>query len=445
MTRFAPTEGVLSWGRVIRETQDVARPLWREDLPGLLREDTAAGRSCLAIGARRSYGDSGLNGGQTVIDMTGLDRGIAFDPARRTMRAEAGMTFDALLPILLRSGHFLPVTPGTRFVTLGGAVANDVHGKNHHGAGTFGCWVRRLGLLRSDGVEWELTPDDPTGLFAATVGGLGLTGIITWVEFEVIPAGSALMDTETVPFDDLDGFFAIAAESEAGFDYTVAWVDCLATGASLGRGIFSRGRHAPTGTRLLADKTGPAVPFEFPELALNGLSVRAFNTLYNWRSRMKAGKAVVPALSFFYPLDALRHWNRIYGRRGMYQYQSVVPPSAAREATRAMLQTIAAAGQGSFLAVLKTFGDRVSPGLLSFPREGTTLALDFPNRGSDTLSLLDRLDAIVREAGGRLYPAKDGRLPPDLFRSGYPALGAFEHHVDPQFSSRFWRRMQAAA
>ena len=375
--------------------------------------------------------------------MTGLDRAVAFDPVRRLVRAEAGVTFDALLPILVRSGHFLPVTPGTRFVTLGGAVANDVHGKNHHAAGTFGCWVRRLGLLRSDGTSLELEPGEPTGLFAATIGGLGLTGIITWVEFEVIPIPSAMMQLETIPFRDLDAFSSLAEASESGFDYTVAWVDCLATGRDLGRGIFSRGNHAPTGTRLAAKVSGPKIPFEFPSFALNGLTVGTFNAAYYRLMKRKAGKAVVPYQPFFYPLDAVQRWNRIYGRRGMYQYQSVVPPESARDATHAMLAAIAAAGQGSFLAVLKTFGNRPSPGLLSFPRLGTTLALDFPNRGADTLALLHRLDAIVREARGCLYPAKDGRLPPDLFRSGYPALERFERHVDPIFSSRFWRRMHA--
>jgi FAD/FMN-containing dehydrogenase len=440
LTRFAASDDVLSWGRVVRARHAVARPAWRDVLPALLKDGDST--TWLAIGAGRSYGDSGLNPDNAVLDMAALDRGILFDPVRRVVRAEAGLTFDALLPMLLKAGCFLPVTPGTRFVTLGGAVANDVHGKNHHGAGTFGCWVRRLGLLRSDGIERNLGRDDETGLFAATVGGLGLTGIVTWVEFGVIPVGSAMMETETLPFDDLDGFFALAADSEA-HDYTVAWVDCLASGASLGRGIFSRGSHAPQGPRTLPVGSGPVVPFEFPAIALNGASVRAFNALYNWRQRSKAGRAVVPYTSFFYPLDAVRHWNRIYGRRGMYQYQSVVPPAASADATRAMLEAISAARQGSFLAVLKTFGPKASPGLLSFPREGTTLALDFPNRGRDTLALFDRLDAIVREAGGRLYPAKDGRLPPDLFRAGYPALSAFERHVDPRFSSRFWRRMTA--
>lgn len=438
---FTPTSEVISWGRVHRAPHQVARPAWRQDLPGLV----AAGRerfpSLLAVGLRRSYGDSVLNPAGGVIDMTGVDRMIAFDPANGILRADAGLSFDALLRAMVPRGYFLPVTPGSRFVTLGGAVANDVHGKNHHGAGTIGCWVRRLGLLRSDGQELELGPNDETGLFAATVGGLGLTGIITWVELALQPITSAMMDVETIPFDNLDGFFALAQDSDEAFDYTVAWVDCLAGGARTGRGLFNRGRHATSGPLEAGKSGGPTFPMDLPGFALNGLSIRAFNSLYAWNGRRTAGRSVQHYQPFFYPLDAIGHWNRMYGQRGMFQYQSVVPPAVARDATAAMLGAIAAAGEGSFLAVLKTFGARPSPGLLSFPSPGTTLALDFPNRGDSTLSLLARLDAIVRDAGGRLYPAKDGRIPRDMFRAGYPDWERFAAHVDPLMSSTFWNRV----
>jgi L-gulonolactone oxidase len=327
-------------------------------------------------------------------------------------------------------------------VTLGGAIANDVHGKNHHRAGTFGRWVRRLDLLRSDSSTIELGPDDDSGLFAATIGGLGLTGLIAWAEIEVMPIASALMDVETIPFGNLDEFFAIAAESDGAFDYTVAWVDCLATGGALGRGIFSRSNHSATGPVTVGKtKQGPGLPVDLPGFALNGATVKAFNALYHWNGRRKAGRATIPYGPFFYPLDAIGGWNRMYGKRGLYQYQSVVPPDTARDATRAMLTAIAAAGEGSFLAVLKTFGDKPSPGMLSFPMPGTTLALDFANRGTSTLALMDRLDAIVREAEGRLYPAKDGRIPAAMFHAGYPGWENFTRHVDPGFSSSFWRRV----
>jgi L-gulonolactone oxidase len=434
----------MSWGRVLRADHSVARPAWRDELAPLLNAAEGSGQSVLAVGLNRSYGDSSLNPGGAVLDMTSLDRIIAFDPQKRLLRAEAGISFDALLRILIPRGFFLPVTPGTRFVTLGGAVANDVHGKNHHRAGTFGCWVRRLGLLRHGEDERELGPDDQTGLFAATIGGLGLTGVITWIEIEVMPIASAMMNVETIPFGNLDEFFHLAAESESAFDYTVAWVDCMAKGINLGRGLFSRGRHAEIGPNRAAPlRSGPTLPSELPEFVLNGRAVRAFNALYYWNGRRKAGRTAVAYPAFFYPLDAIHQWNRIYGRRGMYQYQSVVPPERARDTTMAMLKAISTASEGSFLAVLKTFGSKPSPGLLSFPRTGTTLALDFSNRGASTLALMERLDAIVREAGGRLYPAKDGRISAAMFRDGYPQFEIFRRHVDPHFSSHFWARVGA--
>lgn len=437
-----PSDDLVSWGRVLRARHAVARPHWRDELPALVSEGTEAGRKLLAIGLGRSYGDSGLNPDGAVLDMAGLDRAISFDPATRLLRAEAGISLDALLAMLVPRGFFLPATPGTRFVTLGGAVANDVHGKNHHRAGTFGRWVRRLGLVRSDGGVVELGPDDNTGLFAATIGGLGLTGIIAWAEIEVIPIASAMMAVETIPFGALDGFFSLAAESDGGFDYTVAWIDCLARGDALGRGLLSRANHAAEGPLAMRKRrSGPSLPLDLPGFALNGMTVRAFNELYYRNGRRKAGQATVPYQPFFYPLDRIGGWNRLYGKRGFYQYQSVVPPEAARDATRAMLETISAAGEGSFLAVLKTFGDIPSPGLLSFPRPGTTLALDFANRGASTLTLMGRLDAIVREAGGRLYPAKDGRISAAMFQAGFPSWQDFARHVDPGFSSSFWRRV----
>jgi FAD/FMN-containing dehydrogenase len=443
VARFYASDDVLSWGRVLRARQHVARPRWRDELPALTAEGMRDGGTLLPVGLRRSYGDSGLNPNGAVIDMTGLDRMVAFDRATMRLRAEAGVSFDAMLRFLVPRGFFLPVTPGTRFVTLGGAIANDVHGKNHHGAGTLGRWVRRLGLIRSDGIERDLWADDQSGLFAATIGGLGLTGIVAWAELEVMPVAGAMMETETIPFGGLDEFFGIAAESDATFDYTVAWVDCLASGGRLGRGVFSRGRHTDGGSEARHGRAAPGIPVDLPGFLLNRITVRAFNALYYANGRRKAGRTVVPYPPFFYPLDAIGGWNRMYGRRGFYQYQSVVPLEAARAATKAMLEAISASGEGSFLAVLKIFGSKPSPGMLSFPRPGTTLALDFPNRGASTLAVMDRLDAIVREAGGRLYPAKDGRIPPEMFRAGYPNWREFERHVDPGFSSSFWRRVAA--
>lgn len=377
-----------------------------------------------------------------MIDMTGLDRFVSFDRSTGLLVAEAGVSLSEILKLAVPAGYFLPVTPGTKHVTLGGALANDVHGKNHHRAGTIGRWVRRLDLLRSDGTELSLAQDDTTGAFSATIGGLGLTGVITRVELELLSVSSSDMDVETMPFSGLPEFFALADESEASHDYTVAWVDCLASGATLGRGVFTRARHAREGELRVHSARGPSVPMDAPGFLLNRLSLSAFNELY-FRLAGRPRRTRMPYNPFFYPLDAVDGWNRLYGRRGFYQYQSVVPPAHAAAATAEMLRTIAQAGQGSFLAVLKTFGDVPSPGLLSFPVKGTTLALDFANRGPSTLALLDKLDAIVREAGGRLYAAKDGRLPSAMFHAGYPALEQFRTHIDPGMSSTFWRRMNS--
>jgi L-gulonolactone oxidase len=291
----------------------------------------------------------------------------------------------------------------------------------------------------------ELSPGDPSGLFQATIGGLGLTGIITWAEIELIPIHSAIIEGENISFSDVDEFFSLAADSEDGFDYTVSWIDCLSSGEKLGRGIFTRGNHAGTGS-VLPDKgnTRLTMPLSLPSLAMNRYSISAFNALYFWNGKRKSGPMRTGVHPFFYPLDSIGRWNRMYGRKGMYQYQSVVPPPVQIEATREMLKAISASGQGSFLAVLKTFGDVPSPGLLSFPSPGTTLALDFPNHGDVTLKLMTRLDAIVREAGGRLYPAKDGRMSAEMFQAGYPEWQDFAKHVDAGFNSHFWKRVSQA-
>ncbi|WP_246191298.1 FAD-binding oxidoreductase [Aureimonas leprariae] len=419
----------------------MASPSIKTDLPDLLQRSNRFENGLLARGLGRSYGDSNLNADGAVLDCRALAGITAFDPETGLLTAEGGASLDAILAFAVPQGFFLPVTPGTCFATLAGAIANDVHGKNHHGAGTIGRWIERIRLLRTDGSEHRLPPAEVSGLFAATVGGLGLTGVITEATIRLRRIATSDMEAETVPFPDLDGFFALAEASAASHEYTVAWIDCLASGRSLGRGLFTRANHATEGPLAVPARRGPAVPMDAPSLFLNRWTIGAMNTAYYALGRRRAGARRVPYEPFFYPLDAIRDWNRLYGRRGMYQYQSVVPPRFAREATRAMLGEIAKAGQGSFLVVLKTFGVLASPGLLSFPAEGTTLALDFPNRGASTLQLLARLDAIVREAGGRLYPAKDGRLPRDLFEAGYPALERFRAHIDPGLSSSFWRRV----
>jgi len=374
-----------------------------------------------------------------MIDMTGLNRFIHFDRAAGRLIAEAGASFDDILKLIVPAGFFLPVTPGTKYVTLGGAIANDVHGKNHHSAGTIGRWIRQLQLLRSDGTSHSLTPDDPTGLFNATIGGLGLTGLITSAEIELIPITSSDLDVEAIPFENVSEFLQLSAGSEQTHAYTVAWVDCLGVRGRIGRGVFTRARHSDTGVLKVHAPPRLTVPVEAPSFCLNRYTLFGFNNAYRFTSTLSRRKTAHYD-PFFYPLDAIGQWNLLYGRKGFFQYQCVVPPAEAEPALTDMLRAIAASGEGSFLSVLKTFGSAASPGLLSFPMEGATLAMDFPNRAT-TPALFSRLDDIVRNAGGRLYPAKDGRISADMYKAGYPNLERFKPHMDPGFSSSFSRRV----
>ena len=435
MTAYRATSKLTSWGRVERPRQAVAEPRWADELPALL----ARGET-LAVGLGRSYGDSGLNPGGKVVAMGGLDRVHAFDPATGVIRADAGVSLDTIIRLTLPNGWFPPVVPGTKFVTLGGAIANDVHGKNHHRTGTFGRHVTRLGLIRSDGAARELTPKDRTGLFAATVGGLGLTGVIAWAELQLMPVAGGWMDAEDIAFGRVGEFFDLAAASEASHDYTVAWIDCT---SAEGRGIFSRANPSDDPRRDLHGPPKARLPVDLPSFALNPVTLKAFNTAWFAMKSSRAARRPVHYGAFQFPLDAIGQWNRLYGPKGFYQYQCVVPEAAARDAVAELLGAIARSGQGSFLAVLKTFGDLTSPGLLSFPMKGATLALDFQNAGHATLELLARLDRVVLAAGGRLYPAKDGRISADMFKAGYPRMDEFVKHRDPGLTSAFWRRVSA--
>ena len=433
---------VSSWGNVIHAEQAVFRLQSRLDgFP-----DITPLQSALPYGNGRSYGDSCLNIGEALLQTRGLDRFISFDSQTGLLACEAGTLLADILELSIPAGWFVPVTPGTRYVTVGGAIANDVHGKNHHHAGTFAQCVHRFDLLRSDGGRLSCSSSENPEWFAATVGGLGLTGLITSAEIQLRRIPGPYMDVETIRFANVDEFFTLCADSDRDFEYTVAWIDCSSSGKQLGRGLLQRANHAtaPSGMRPVPQRR-LSMPLTPPFSLVNQLTLRLFNSLYYHRQRGERVRRHEHYESFFYPLDGIAHWNRLYGPRGFYQYQCVVPRAAGPEPVSALLNTIARSGQGSFLAVLKVFGGRDSPGLLSFPCEGATLALDFPNSGERLEKLFRELDAIVQGAGGRLYPAKDGRMPGTLFRSGYPRWREFARFIDPRISSSFWRRVMENA
>jgi FAD/FMN-containing dehydrogenase len=421
-----------SWGRYPAARQAAVSVHWRSDpLPRVHG-------TLLPFGQGRSYGDCCLNDGGTLLETSRLDRFIAFDQERGVLRCEAGVRIADILALTVPRGWFLPVVPGTQLVSVGGAIANDIHGKNHFRAGTFGRHVRALELLRSTGERATCSPGEDPELFAATVAGLGLTGLVTWAELQLRPVQGPFIESETVPFRGLDEFFALDADSSQRFEYTVAWIDPRPRGL---RGLYLRGDHSARAGKLPRPREPGQVPVDLPGLAVSGPAVAAFNALYYARGRLRSGRKQVRYAPFFFPLDRIGRWNRVYGKRGFLQFQCVVQDPAA---VRTLLDRVASSGVVSSLGVLKTFGDVPSPGMLSFPRPGATLALDFPNRGAGTFSLLDALEAIVREAGGALYPAKDARMSPATFASGHPRLAEFERHVDPAFSSSFWRRVRAA-
>ncbi len=414
---------------------------WSSDDPPL--EQIGEGRSWLPRGNGRSYGDVCLNDGGFLIDCLGIKRFIQFNTDTGALCCEAGVLIADILDLVVPHGWFLPVTPGTRFVTVGGAIANDVHGKNHHRAGTFGCHIIRFELLRSDGTRLECSPEINKDWFSATISGLGLTGIITWAELQLKSIAGPVIDQQIIRYDNLDEFMELSRKSDNEYEYTVAWVDCLAKGASRGRGLFIRGNH--TSSVGVNQPSAPTrhmhIPFDPPFPLVNTLTLHLFNTLYYHRQRKSSSTSKLHYAPFFYPLDAIIDWNRIYGKRGFMQYQCVLHDDTAPDALKEILAKISHSGTGSFLAVLKVFGDIRSPGLMSFPRSGLTLALDFPNRGESTLDLLDQLDEITVAAHGAVYPAKDARMSAENFRLYYPSWEQLESYRDKQISSGFWRRV----
>ena len=441
------------WGNFPSERCWVARPEGVDALQRYLHEpNTQDVETFIPRGLGRAYGDAALNESQGVLTQTRRNHFLEFDPQRGLLRAEAGVSFAEIITHLLPRGWFLPTTPGTKFVTLGGAIAADVHGKNHHRVGSFGNFVQQLELLTANGEVVTCSAEENSPLFWATVGGMGLTGIILSAQFQLTRVESAycLVDTHRTRnlTDTLDYFEA----TDSDHQHSVAWIDCLARGDRLGRSVVMQGNDArlddlprPYRNRPLELKPQGrlSVPFYAPSFALNRFSVQLLSAVYYAKHR--DSHRVVDFDSFFYPLDGVHGWNRVYGRRGFVQYQALFPPDSARAGLTELLRKITEARCASFLAVLKRSG-AASPGMLSYLYPGYTLALDFPHTGEKLRRLLRELDAVVLDHGGRLYLAKDATTTPEAFAEMYPRLDEFravKAQVDPEnrFCSSQARRL----
>jgi FAD/FMN-containing dehydrogenase len=422
---------IQSWGR-INAPKHHLHSLNRDVL------DLGMARPLLPFGNGRSYGDVCLNPDGHLIQMQQLDRFINFNPDVGTLTCEAGILLQTIHRHLMPQGWMLPVTPGTQLITVGGAIANDVHGKNHHQWGTFGNHVQSFKLLRTDNQILTCSPTENTALFHATIGGLGLTGIILEATLQLRSTASPWYFTESLPYYSLDAFFNLADTSIAHWEHTVSWLDCC-SGEQV-KGIFMRANAIPCEQKPPKPKIR-AISFTPPISLINSYSLKAFNQLYFYLHKNKKNPQIQHYEPFFYPLDSIHEWNRIYGPKGFYQYQVVIPKNESYAAISELLKVISKHQQGSFLAVLKTFGDKKSPGMLSFPMEGATLALDFPNLGDKTLKLFNLLDTIVKEARGRIYPAKDARMSQALFEAGYPNYLEFLKYRDRGIRSSLSQRL----
>ncbi len=443
------------WGRTAPSVATLRRPTSREQVAAAV---AAAGeRGLIARGLGRSYGDPAQNAGGAVLDMTGLRRVLDVDLAAGLVKAEAGLSLHQLTATLLPLGCFTPVTPGTRQVTLGGAFACDIHGKNHHADGSFAQHVAEFELLTADGTIRTVTPAGDPETFWATAGGMGLTGVVLTVTVRMTPVRTGHVVVETTRARDLDQAMSALADADGRHRFSVAWLDCLARGASLGRSVVEGGDFADVADLPSRARRDPLhfaarpllrAPDAFPAGLLNRRTVAAFNEMwYRKAPRRRAGQ-VKPLAAFFHPLDAVSDWNRVYGRAGFVQHQFVVP-FGAEDMVRSAVERISGMGAPSFLTVLKRFGAG-SPGYLSFPRPGWTLALDFPARTPGLAALLDWLDERVLAAGGRIYLAKDARCDPWLLPRMYPRLAEFQRvraKLDPDgvFVSDQARRLRLEA
>lgn len=425
--------GAASWGGYPYQQQSVITPDWI-DSTKLERL-----KNFLPYGCGRSYGDSCLNSSGVLLSTQHHKKFLFFDHVKGILRCQSGVTFEDIIHLTLPRGWFLPVTPGTKYLTVGGAVANDVHGKNHHVMGSFGHHITKMQIFRSQEGFLEISPTQNAELFYATIGGLGLTGFIDWVEFTLLPTHSAYLESEIIPFKNLDHFLQIESVSQNQFDYIVSWIDASAQGENLGQGLYIRGNWSET-PKIAFHQKKLSIPFYFPSSVINSLTVKAFNCLYRNQTFGVPQQKLAHYDSFFYPLDSISHWNRVYGKAGFLQYQFVIPLQNGIEVLNQVLKKIAASGLGSPLTVLKSFGAKSSLGLMSFAREGYTFAMDFKVEPS-VFNLLEELDDLIFAAGGSLYAAKDARMSPLAFQKSYPQWREFLKFKDPVIESDFYRRV----
>lgn len=449
MAQPAKKQALSGWGRYPVQESQVYRPEKRRSVEAILRE--RAQPHYIARGLGRSYGDAATNGGGGIISCLRLDRMLDFDEEQGILHCEAGVTLEDIIETFLPRGFFLSVTPGTKFVTVGGAIAHDVHGKNHHRDGSFGQFVLDLELLTPRGDVLRCSPDENSDVFWATVGGAGLTGVILTARMRLQPVESAYCVVDYRKLPNLDALLTALDESDEDYQYSVAWVDCLAKGKRLGRSVLMLGNHAkredlPPRQRDnpfdIAGKKLPGVPFDFPKIALNPLTMGTFNGVFYAMSSTKDG-TIKDYENYFYPLDAVQNWNRLYGKAGFVQYQLTVPLEE-RQGMVEILDTVSKSGRASFLAVLKKLGP-ANPGLLSFPMAGFTLTMDFGVRKGLT-EFMHSLDEKLLEHGGRLYLAKDAVATAETFRAMYARLDEFieiQRRLDPDhvLSSTLARRL----
>ena len=414
------------WGRTSGGAMTACRPERVSELRERVREGPADGGR-IAYGAGRAYGDAALNSQGRVILTRRLNRMLAFDDDSGLLEAEPGVTFNDLLAVFLRRGWLVPATPGTAFATLGGAVANDIHGKNHDRVGSFGDHLTWIDLMLPSGEIVRTTDSERPELFRATIAGLGLTGVIVGIGLRLMRVPSSAVRVRERRCRDLDAFLAALAEVRQRATYSVGWIDGLAKGRELGRGLLEEAEPA---SEAVPDTPQRArrVPMDAPGSLLNPITIGLFNAAYYRRVPVGGRERIIPYRRFLYPLDAISDWNRIYGRGGFFQFQCVLPDASAPRAIRLLLEEIAGSGRASFLAVLKTLGAE-GRGYLSFPMRGYTLALDFPRRGG-VEDVLRRLERLTLDHGGRIYLAKDAVLSPEGFRAMYPKLPEFQAVLD---------------